>query len=87
MLTKFLQSKDAFDQERKTACQEFIMEKTRNLNAVEAHKFWKEFKKITLRKTNQNINPLENENGDILTENEEIEQLLFSTFFECKHME
>ena len=84
---KFLQSKDAFDQERKTACQEFIMEKTRNLNAVEAHKFWKEFKKITLRKTNQNINPLENEKGDILTENEEIEQLLFSTFFECKHME
>ena len=84
---KFLQSKDAFDQERKTACQEFIMEKTRNLNAVEAHKFWKEFKKITLRKTNQKINPLENEKGDILSENEEIEQLLFSTFFECKHME
>ena len=84
---KFLQSKDAFDQERKIACQEFIMEKTRNLNAVEAHKFWSEFKKITTRKTNQKINPLENGEGDILTENEEMEQLLFSTFFECKHME
>ena len=84
---KFLQSKDAFDQERKTACQEFIMEKTRNLNAVEAQKFWKEFKRITTRKTCQKINPLENAEGNILTDNEEIEELLFSTFFECKHME
>ena len=84
---KFLASKEEFDQERKRACQEFILDKTRNLNAVESQKFWKEFKKITTKKNQQKINPLDNGNGDILTENEEIEQLLFSTFFECKHME
>ena len=82
-----MESKEKFDQERKKACQEFIMEKTMNLNAVESQKFWKEFKKITTRKFNQKINPLEDDKGGILTENEEIEQLLFSTFFECRHME
>ena len=83
---KFLLSKEKFDQERKKACQEFIMDKTRNLNAVESQKFWKEFKKITTRKINQKVNPLEDGEGGILTETDEIEQLLFSTFFECRHM-
>ena len=82
----FLRSKEEFDQERKRACQEFIMNKTRNLNAVESQKFWKEFKKITTKKVNQNISPLEDCKGNILTENEEMEQLLFNTFFECEHM-
>ena len=83
---KFLHSKAEFDDERKRACQEFILKKTENLNAVESHRFWKEFKKITCRKTNQKINPLEDGKGGILTETEEIEQLLFTTFFECDHM-
>ena len=84
---KLIQSKENFDQERKKACREFIMEKTRNLNAVESQKFWNEFKRITTKKANQKINPLEDGEGGILTENEDIEQLLFSTFFQCKHME
>ena len=84
---KLIQSKEAFDQERKIACQNFIINKTKDLNAVEAHNFWKEFKRITTRKTNQAINPLEDGEGGIISEGEEMEKLLFSTFFECKHMD
>ena len=84
---KWLQSKFEFDEERKKSCQEFIMKKTRNLNAVESHKFWKEFKKLTSKNTSQKMNPLYDGDGGILTNNEEVEQLLFSTFFECKHMQ
>ena len=83
---KFLKSKANFDDERKKACQEFILAKTKNLNAVESHNFWKEFKKITCRKTNQKICPLEDGNGGIITESEDMEELLFTTFFECEHM-
>ena len=82
-----IQTKVEFDEERQRACQEFIMKKTKNLNAVESHKFWKEFKKITLKKTSQKVNPLDDGDGGLLTECEEIEELLFSTFFEGKHME
>ena len=83
---KFLKSKADFDEERKRACQEFILTKTKNLNAVESNKFWKEFKKITCRKTNQKICPLEDGKGGIITECEEMEELLFTTFFQCEHM-
>lgn len=83
---KLLQSKLKFDEERKKACQDFIMKKTRNLNAVESQKFWKEFKKLTSTNTNQKINPLYDGEGVLLTESEQVEQLLYTTFFECKHM-
>ena len=83
---KLEQSKSEFDEARKKACQDFIMKKTNNLNAVESQKFWKEFKKITSGKTTQKINPLEDGNGGLLTQNDEVEQLLFSTFFEGKHL-
>ena len=81
------QCKIEFDEERQRACQEFIMKKTKNLNAVESHKFWKEFKKITIQKTNQKVSPLDDGDGGLVTECKEIEDLLFSTFFEGKHME
>ena len=84
---KLLQSKLEFDEERKKACQEFIMKKAHNLNAAESQKFWKEFKKIATSNTNQSVNPLDDSDGGLVTEKEEIEQLLFSTFFEGKHME
>jgi hypothetical protein len=84
---KILQSKSEFDEERKKACQEFIMKKAHNLNAAESQKFWKEFKKITTSNINQSVNPLDDGEGGLVTEKEEKEQLLFSTFFEGKHME
>ena len=62
------------------------MKKANNLNAVESQKFWKEFKKIASTNKNQSVNPLDDGNGGLVTGNEEIEQLLFSTFFEGKHM-
>ena len=84
---KLENSKIKFDEARKKACQDFIMKKTNNLNAVESQKFWKEFKKITSGKTTQKVNPLDDGDGGLLTENDEIEQLLFSTFFEGRHLE
>ena len=63
------------------------MKKAHNLNAAESQKFWKEFKKITNSNTNQSVNPLDDGEGGLITEKEEKEQLLFSTFFEGKHME
>ena len=85
--SKLERSRSEFDEERKKACQDFIMEKTSKLNAVESQKFWKEFKKFISGKTNQKINPLDDGKGGLLTGNQEIEQLLFSTFFEGKHLE
>ena len=84
---KLLQSKLEFDEERKRACQEFIMKKAHNLNAAESQKFWKEFKKLATSNTNQSVNPLDDGEGGLVTGKEEKEQLLFSTFFEGKHME
>ena len=82
-----LQAKLEFDEERKKACQEFIIKKAKNLNAAESHQFWKEFKKIATVNTNQSVNPLDNGEGGLITEKDEKEKLLFSTFFEGKHME
>ena len=84
---KLIQSKLEFDEERKKSCQEFIMKKAHNLNAAESQKFWNEFKKITTQNINQSVNPLDDGEGGLVTEKEEKEQLLFSTFFEGKHME
>ena len=84
---KLIQSKLEFDEERKTACQEFIMKKAHNLNAAESQKFWKEFKKIATSNINQSVNPLDDGDGGLVTEKEEKEQLMFSTFFEGRHME
>ena len=75
-----------FDEERKKACQEFIMKKAHNLNAAESQKFWKEFKKISTPSRNQAVNPLDDGEGGLVTEKAEKEKLLFSTFFEGKHM-
>ena len=79
-------AKDAFDAERKRACEEFILKRTANLNSVQAIKFWKEFNKMFKKKTDSKIDPLQNSNGGLITESEEIEQTLFSTFFEGKHL-
>ena len=84
---KMLQIKLEFDEERKRACREFIMKKAHNLNAAESQQFWKEFKQIVTANTNQSVNPLDDGDGGLITEKEGKEQLLFSTFFEGKHME
>lgn len=84
-LQKLHETKEAFDTERKAACQEFLITKAKNLNSVQSQHFWKEFNKIFKKKTVQKIDPLM-EGNDLLTDHREIENCLFSVFFEAKHL-
>ena len=86
-LRKWEEAKEEFDLARKTECQEFLLDKTKTLNAAQLKTFWKEFNKIFKTKADGGIEPLEGSNGGVITENKEIEEKLFQTFFECKHMQ
>ena len=79
-------TKDEFDKARKIECEKFIMEKTKSLNAANCKKFWKEFNKLFKKKSEQKIDPLEDGNGGLITDNKDIEEQMFATFFECRHM-
>ena len=48
--------------------------------------FWKRFNKLFKSKTDKGVDPLKDDTKGIVTENSEIEQKLFSTFFESKHL-
>ena len=62
------------------------MEKTKKLNATETGKFWKEFNKIFKKTSEGGIDPLEEDNGGLVTETAELEEKMFETFFQCRHM-
>lgn len=81
-----IESKEIFDLERKTACEEFILQKTRMLNTADSVEFWKRFNKLFKTRVEKGIDPLNDENQGIITENSEIEEKLFSTFFESRHL-
>ena len=80
------QAKELFDDERKKECQDFLIKKTRNLNSTQATRFWKEFNGIFKKKTDQNIDPLIDNEGNLLTDHEDVEEFMFSTFFEGHHI-
>ena len=80
-------SKLAFDNTRKQECQDFLIKKTSKLNSVQALRFWKEFNLIFKKKTPQKIDPLFNEKGDFLTDETDMEELMFATFFEGHHLQ
>lgn len=81
-----IESKEVFDLERQKACEEFILEKTKSLNTADCVQFWKRFNKLFKKKVEKGIDPLAGENGGIVTEEKEIEEKLFNTFFESKHL-
>ena len=81
-----IETKQLFDKERKKACDNFILEKTKNLNTADSLKFWKEFNRLFKKKVDQGVEPLFGDDGGILTEAVDIECKLFSTFFESKHI-
>ena len=85
-MLKLDEAKDAFDTERKKVCNDFLLDKTKSLNSVQAQHFWKEFKKIFQKKTIQRIDPLDNGKNGLITEHREMEKCLFSVFFEAKHL-
>ena len=80
------QSKEEFDSERKAECEQFILEKTKKLNTAGLRTFWKEFKRIFRKKSEGGIEPLDDGTGGLVTESKEMEDQLFATFFQCKHM-
>ena len=80
-------SKLEFDNTRKQECQDFLIKKTSKLNSVQALRFWKEFNLIFKKKTPQKIDPLFNEKGDFLTDESDIEEVMFATFFEGHHLQ
>ena len=85
-LQRLNEAKVAFDEERKTACQDFLINKAKQLNSAQAQQFWKEFKKIFTKKTVQKIDPLDDGNKGVITDPKEVESCLFSVFFEAKHL-
>ena len=85
-LTTFKEAKSIFDEERKNACQNFIIDTAKQLNASQARQFWKQFNRLFKKKGRQKVDPLLNDNGDLLTEEAELDNCLFSVFFEAKHL-
>ena len=84
---KLINAKSEFDEKRKKACGDFIMNKAKDLNSVQAQKFWKKFNSLFKQKGDGQVEPLLETNGNIVSSNEEIEINLFATFFEGKHLE
>ena len=82
----FDSAKESFDNMRKTECQRFILMRTKSLNVAQATKFWKRFNQMFASKRTNNVETLVNDTGDPLTEPVEIEEALFSSFFECRHL-
>ena len=81
-----LETKRLFDEERKETCDKFILEKTKSLNAADCLTFWKRFNSMFKKKSDKGVDPLNGDDGNILTEQTDIEGKLFSTFFESKHL-
>ena len=82
-----IEAKELFDNERKQACQDFIIDATKSMNAAEASEFWKKFNAMFRKTTDKGVDPLMDENLEMITENSEIETKLFETFFESKHLQ
>lgn len=85
-LLKLNEAKAKFDDERKSACQEFLISKAKKLNAVQSQNFWKDFNKLFTKKSVHKIDPLNDGNGGLLTDHKDMENCLFSVFFEAKHL-
>ena len=79
-------AKENFDEERKNECERFIMDKTKNLNASQSKKFWREFNKLFKKTSEGKVDPLQDDEGGLITENPQLEEKMFGTFFQCKHM-
>ena len=81
-------AKELFDNVRKSECQKFVLEKTKKLNVSQSTKFWKEFKRMFAKKTDRKVEPLfDPRSNEIKTDPVEIEEALFSSFFEGVHLQ
>ena len=85
-LRKLDEAREKFDDERKSVCSEFLLNKVKLMNSSQSLQFWKEFNKIFKKKTSQKIDPLEDGNNGVITDNRAMENCLFSVFFQAKHL-
>ena len=79
-------AKESFDTMRKTECERFILSKTQRLNSVQCQKFWKEFKRMFGPKTVNNIKPLKTTTDNLTSDVNEMENILFKSFFGGQHL-
>ena len=77
---------EEFDQVRRKECHDWILKRTANLNVADTRKFWKEYRRIFSPKADNKTEALLNDSGVLLTDNKEIEEELFKTFFEGAHL-
>ena len=83
---KMMETKEIFDKARMEECQNFIMNKTKNLNTAQAKSFWKKFNSLFKKRNKPGIDPLQTPDGSFLTTAKELKEKMFETFFQCKHM-
>ena len=82
----FVDAKTKFDVARKTACSEFILKQTQDLNTSEARDFWGNFQKMFETRKMQQVGPFLNNNNEYVFKDPELKEELFSTFFQGKHI-
>ena len=85
-LRKLDEAREKFDEERKSVCSEFLLNKVKLMNSSQSLQFWKEFNKIFKKKTLQKIDPLDDGKSGVITDNKAMEDCLFSVFFQAKHL-
>ena len=85
-LENLVKAKENFEQQKQLEGKEFILKRTTNLNSAQARHFWKEFNKMFKKKSDNKVEPLTNDDGNLITEGKEISNIMYSTFFEAKHL-
>ena len=85
-LENLQKAKENFERQKHEEGKEFILKRTSNLNSAQAKNFWKEFNKMFKKKGNNEVEPLIDNEGNLITESKEINNNMFSTFFEAKHL-
>ena len=78
-------AKENFEQRKQSEGKDFILKRTSNLNSAQAKNFWKEFNKMFKKKADNQVEPLIDDEGNVITETKEINNTMFSTFFEANH--
>ena len=56
------------------------------MNVAQSSTFWKEFNRLFKPPSDQQVEALIAEDGTLLTDSKKIEEEMFSTFFEGKHI-
>ena len=86
-LERMTAARKIFDDTRMKECKRYLLEKTSLLNTSQCHQFWKNFNKIFGKRESNSVDPLDDGKGGLITDNQQKEEVLFSTFFGGKHLD